>query len=68
MGRSVADVLIRDPYSQPLASLLSTPAEGLTSPLRGHARTESVRLYTPLITGTIGRLTHETRGLGDEEE
>jgi hypothetical protein len=59
--RSGAAVLTRDPNSQPLPSLLPTAAESLAPPLGGHAGTKPVRTGAPLITGTIGGLTHETQ-------
>jgi hypothetical protein len=65
-GRSDADVLVRNPNSQPLAPLLPTTAESLAPPSGGHTRTKSMCLRTPLVTGTVGRLTHETREVGNE--
>jgi hypothetical protein len=61
--RSGAGVLARDPNSQPLPALLSATAESLAPPLCGHASAESMRPDAPLVTGTIGGLTHENSRL-----
>ena len=57
-GVSGSGVLVRDTDSQLLPSLLPATGEGLTPPLRFHARTESVRLEAPRVPRTVGRLSH----------
>jgi hypothetical protein len=57
---SDAGVLARDPNGQPLPPFLPAAAERLTSPFRRHPRAEPVRASTPLVAGTVGRLTHGT--------
>jgi hypothetical protein len=64
---SGAGVLTRDPNSQPLPPFLPAATESLASPLRGHASAESVRTSAPLVTGTVGGLTHETLGIRTKE-
>lgn len=59
-GLSGAGVFARDPNGQPLAPFLSATAERLTPPFSGHARTESVRLCTSLVSGTVSGLAHGT--------
>jgi hypothetical protein len=59
--RSGAGVLARDPNSQPLSPFLPAAAESLASPFRGHASAEPMCPGAPLVTGTVGGLTHETR-------
>src|SRR6476620_1453272 len=53
-----AGVLVRKLHSEALPPLLATTAEYFASPLRFHARAESVRLDPALVTRTIGGLTH----------
>ena len=68
IGRLDAGVLARDPNSQPLTPLLSATAERLTPPFSGHARTESLRLCTPLLSGTVGGLAHGTALMSRRKE
>jgi hypothetical protein len=65
-SRSGAGVFTRDPNGQPLPPFLPTAAEGLAPPLRRHASTEPVRTGAPLVTGTVGGLTHGTLGSRNE--
>ena len=44
---------------QLLPSLLAAAGKGLTTPLRFHTRTKSVRLQPPRIARTVGRLSHD---------
>src|SRR6478672_1706777 len=53
-----ACVLVWQLNGEALPALLATAAENFTSPLGFHTRTESVRLDTALVAGTIRRLTH----------
>jgi hypothetical protein len=60
-SRSGAGVLARDPNSQLLPPFLAATAESLASPFRRHTSAEPMCPGAPLITGTVGRLTHENR-------
>src|SRR3954468_18114495 len=53
-----AGVLVRKPYGEALPPLLATTTQYCASPLRFHARAESVRLDPALVTRTIGGLAH----------
>jgi len=57
-GVSGSGVLVRDADRQLLPSLLAAAGEGLTTPLRFHTRTKSVRLEAPRVARTVGRLSH----------
>lgn len=57
-GVSGSGVLVRDADRQLLPSLLPAAGKGLTTPFGFHARTESVRLETPRVSRTVGRLSH----------
>jgi hypothetical protein len=71
-GRSwplCASVLRRQLHRQALPSLLSAAAEDLTTPLRFHSRTESVRVQSALVSRAVCWLPHgdsKNAGLVDE--
>ena len=51
-------VFVGQLYGQAFAALLAATAQNSASPLRFHARAESVLPDAALVPGTIGWLTH----------
>ena len=60
---SGAGVLRRQLNGEALAPLLATTAQCFPSPSRRHTRPKPVGFDAALITGTVGRLTHEISNL-----
>jgi len=57
-GVSGSGVLVRDTDRQLLPPLFAAAGKSLTTPFGFHSRTESVRLETPRVPRTVGRLSH----------